>query len=94
MCSLVRVLGQQLEQVAGQPRGGLHTAVEEHHHQPAHLRRWRDLLRRERDTVDVTANEVGDQVVAAVPAALLQQVDEVLLHPGGGRPWLPGSDAA
>jgi hypothetical protein len=83
---LVGVLGEQLEERAGQSGGGLHPAEEEDHHQAADLRGRRHLRVHERHAVDVGLHEPGDQVVACGPAALLQQVDEVLLDAGGGRP--------
>jgi hypothetical protein len=84
--ALVGVLGEQLEQVAGQPGGRLDAAEVEHEHEPAHLGRRRHLLRHERHAVDVAADEMGHEVVPGVTTAFLEQVDEVLLDARGGRP--------
>ena len=83
---LVGVLGEQLEQAAGQPGGGLHPAEEEDHHQAADLRGRRDLRVHERHPVDVGLHERRDQVLARRAAAVLEQIDEVLLDAGGGCP--------
>ena len=81
---LVRVLGEQLEQRPGEPRGALHPAEEQHHHQAEDLRGRPEVLLGERHSVDVGGDQVGHQVVARTGAPLMQEVDEVVLDAGGG----------
>ena len=82
--ALVRVLGEQLEQRPSEPRGALHPAQEQHHHQAEDLRGLPDVLPGERHSVDAGGDQVGHQVVARVSAPPLQEVDEVALDACGG----------
>ena len=81
---LAGVLGEQLEQRRGEPRGALHPAEEQHHHQAEDLRSGPDVLFGERHSVDVGGHQVAHQVVARAGAPLVQEVDEVALDTCGG----------
>jgi hypothetical protein len=56
---LAGVLGEQLEQRPGEPRGALHPAEEQHHHQAEDLRSGPNVLLGERRFVDVGGDQVG-----------------------------------
>ena len=82
--ALVRVLGEQLEQRPGEPRGALHPAEEQHHHQAEDLRGRPEVLLGERRPVDLGGDHVGHQVRARADPPLVQQVGEVALDAGRG----------